>query len=443
MGSIGSLIGVSGGAGGTGFQGPQGANVINAADMGDVQRNDLAQRKLLSALKNQHGLANQTDVYNQGQGLANQFAGANGIGAQIAAMGGMQNIANGQGPNPAQAMLNQATGQNVANQAALMAGQRGAGSNIGLMARQAAQQGGALQQQAVGQGATMQANQQIAALQGLGAMGQGLTAQQQAQQVQQSGLATQMAQNRIGQTNAMAQNTLNSINAQNQANTGMQGNINQANAGMAGTRMQGQADMLGGLMNSASSAATMMAAGGGEVPHMADGGQTPQGPMSSFGQFLSGWGLQGVSPNSGVGVPDIGYNPGPGNATLRKGSDLSGMGSPAGNPNPGVDRGFAQLPAEGPVEEGAATPGQMGGMLPAMGPAAPGAHGGLANAGGHVAAKAPGQKAEQAGDSYANDKVPAMLSEGEIVIPRSVLQSGDPIKGAADFVAQVLAKRGK
>jgi hypothetical protein len=69
------------------------------------------------------------------------------------------------------------------------------------------------------------------------------------------------------------------------------------------------------------------------------------------------------------------------------------------------------------------------------------AKGGLAKGGGHVAAKKPSQKAEKGGNSYSNDKIPAMLSEGEIVLPRSVTQSKDPTAAAAKFVSQVLAKR--
>jgi hypothetical protein len=67
-------------------------------------------------------------------------------------------------------MLSQATGANTANQAALMAGQRGSGANAGLMARQAAQQGAANQQNSAGQAATMQANQSLNALNSMGSL---------------------------------------------------------------------------------------------------------------------------------------------------------------------------------------------------------------------------------------------------------------------------------
>jgi hypothetical protein len=71
------------------------------------------------------------------------------------------------------------------------------------------------------------------------------------------------------------------------------------------------------------------------------------------------------------------------------------------------------------------------------------AKGGLAKGGGPVDAKKPSQKPVKAGNSYDNDKVPAMLSAGEIVIPRSVTMGKDPVRGAADFVSKVIAKRGR
>ncbi len=71
------------------------------------------------------------------------------------------------------------------------------------------------------------------------------------------------------------------------------------------------------------------------------------------------------------------------------------------------------------------------------------AGGGLANKGGHVKPKNPAQKAVKKGDSYDNDKIPAKLSAGENVLPRSVTMGQDPVKASADFVAKVLAKRGK
>lgn len=85
---------------------------------------------------------------------------------QLAQM--LQAQASGQGPNLANQNLQNFTGQNVANQAALMAGQRGASTNPALIARQIAQQGAGIQQQAAGQAASNVLAQQLAAQQQLG-----------------------------------------------------------------------------------------------------------------------------------------------------------------------------------------------------------------------------------------------------------------------------------
>jgi hypothetical protein len=182
-------------------------------------------------------------------------------------------------------MLNQATGTNVANQAALMAGQRGASGNVGLMARQAAQQGANLQQQAVGQGATMQAQQSLNAI---GAAGN---------------LANQQASQQIGQTNANTQaqqseqsNLLNSIAGQNQANVGMQSNINTANAGLANTTMQGQQGLLGGLLNSAGPAGSTAFSSLGSK---AEGGEVSSGPNSMFCKHLASGGSTDIKVSPG------------------------------------------------------------------------------------------------------------------------------------------------
>jgi len=219
MGAIAASLGINGQ--GAGFQ-AQGAPT--AVQQAQAQANT------------QQGL----DQYNQFlQGLA----ASNGTGNQQSAYNQLQGVANGTGPNPAQAMLSQATGQNVANQAALAAGQRGAGSNAGLIARQAAQTGGALQQQAAGQGATMQANQSLGALGQLGSVaGQQVAEQQGALQgVNQSALQ--------GQSNLI----------------GAQSNVNSANAGVQSAALSQNATgsaMLGGAANSLSSIAGLFAGGG-------------------------------------------------------------------------------------------------------------------------------------------------------------------------------------
>lgn len=529
---LGSMTGSAGGIGGTGIEGPQSADIGQGTTVGDVTNaqnnaaNSLAsQQALLAALKGQNGINQQNAVASQQQNLANQLAenngagnqgaamnqqqalnaqlsGANGVGTQNAAISGLggiagrqqglegqyQNIANGTGPNPAMAQLNQTTGQNVANQAALMAGQRGASSNVGLLARQAAQQGAATQQQAVGQGATMEANQRLNALQGLsnaqqaqvgtqqaiGGLGttqagmqqagigaQGNLAAQElaAQQAQQQAIANQanvVTGQQIGATTANSQAQLanqqamqNALQGINSNNVAMQGNINSANAGFANTKMQGQQGFIGGLMNGIGGAAGLpglgggptKAAGGGEVVKMQEGGDVPQpqpvgeaaaapqsGPQSSFGKFLQGW-ASGVSPTGNAGVsPITGSNAGAAALDTGTSNMVKGIASRVG--------GAAEPPASpAPAGPGSSPMGNSGELMKALG--------GLASTGGHVAAKAPSEKAVKKGNSYDNDKIDAKLSEGEIVLPRSVTMSDDPIKSSTEFVRKVLAKRGK
>jgi len=175
-----------------------------------------------------------TGAYNQQQAMANALAGqgAQGMGSQSALTQALMQQMQGGGPNPAQAALANATGANIASQAALMAGQRGASANAGLMARQAAQQGAGIQQQAAGQGALMQAQQQLAAQNAL----------------------QNLAQTQVGQQAAGLQN-LNQFALQNQGqNMQMMANQNAANQAMQQAGMKQGGGLIGGLLNAAGGA---------------------------------------------------------------------------------------------------------------------------------------------------------------------------------------------
>lgn len=510
-GPLGGLIGSAGGMNGTGISGPEGAPIQQGVDLGQVggayqgaQQGLAQQQDLLNALKGQNGIGNQSDVFKQGQQIAQQQADANGIGKQNAVFGSLsdiknqqagtaqqyQNIANGTGPNPAQAALNNATGQNVANQAALMASQRGAGANVGLLARQAAQQGAATQQQAVGQGAQMQAQQQIAGLQGLAgqqaAMGQtavnaGNLATQQAaaQQAQQQALAGQAATQvgqQIGATTGLSQGQqseqgqlLGGINAQNSAAVGSQNSVNAANAGMANTVTTGQQGVIGGAFNGLG--AVIGKAQGGVVHHMAVGGQLapvspePAGPISSFGKFLSGW----ASPQneSATSMGTMGAQTQGGNALNKGASNLvSGIvkgikgkplaaqsGVPMAGPDVMGSMMDTALAAQGGVAQNNGVPAMVSEgevIVPpqiAQSNNAPSKSAAFVRqakeSGGTVQASSPDQKAIKKGNSYDNDKIPKTIPEGSIVIPRAVMQSKNPERSAHDFVSKVLAKRGR
>jgi hypothetical protein len=340
MGAIGGILGLGGGASGSGFAAPAAANLqwpTNIQQIGSgytqTQNSLQQQQQLLDALRGVNGIQNQQGVFNQMQGTAGQF----------------QNLANGVGPNPAQAALAQNTAANVGQTGALMAGQRGSSANVGQIARQAGQQGAAIQQQGAGQAATLGAQQQIMGLQGL-----------QQQQQNLANVSGQQVTGQVNQTNALNQanqnqynSLLNAMAGFNNAQVGMQSNINTTNAGLAGQKMGQQGDFLGGVSNAVGALGDMLFASGGEATYSG---------QSDFGKFVTGMGM---------------------------------------------------------------------------------AKGGDARSGGVVKANSPDQKAVKGGNSYSNDKIPAVLSEGEVVLPRSVTQSRNPVEAAARFVEAVMRKKGK
>lgn len=394
----------------------------------------------------------------QQQALAKALAAQGGIGNQSAVYNQFGQIASGQGPNPAAAMLAQQTGQNVANQAALMAGQRGAGANAGLLARQAAQQGAATQQQAVGQGATMQANQ---ALNALG---------------QQANIAGQQVGNQMGQQQALtnaAQNQqaqiIGAINAENQANIQNFSQMNQSNAEIAKGNQAGQQGILGGVVSGVGSALGL--AYGGSVPHYDTGGSVKPGAFSSFGQALSGgapsnpWQTTGNAIGSAInsGVKSLfsrNANPIANQAMQNAKSQSTLLG---GNPVPAPSLGVT------PQKPNPNAP-NLGGSNLQFSNQGPSLMAGLAKGGKVPAMVSPGEKyispkelekvakhekpaieagqtiegkAKVPGDSLKNDTVPKTLEEGGVVIPRSVMQSKRPGKEAQKFVEALLAKQGK
>lgn len=446
MGAIGGLMGMAGGVNGTGFQSPSAAPITPGATPEQLStayqgsQNSLAsQQALLQALQSQGGLANQSQVYGQ-----------------------LQGVANGTGPNPAQAMLNQQTAQNVQNQAAMMAGQRGAGANVGLMARQAAQNGAQTQQNAIGQGASMQAQQQLAGINAAGTM------------------ANTMAGNQIGATSANTQaqqneqGILQGANSQaNNAAVSMQGNMNSVNGQLTNTQMQGQQGMIGGAMQGIGSMLTAPKfAQGGVVQKFADGGPSlgvdygqaqapgpslgvnygqaaPQqpfnlgvsgwsdpvpvtsGPQSSAGQFLS---PQKTDPGSAsAAVPSFGGDDAGAQALQQGMAGLSGFaGNSAQN---GVSSGKDILGSMG------GSGGGGGGGLMALAALSQGGNvGSKLKSGGSVPGKAPVQ-----GNSPKNDIVKADLSPGEGVLDRETMQDQGPVGHTARLLMTIVnaKKKGK
>lgn len=449
MGGIGSAVSsLFGGGGNNAGYTADAANITNPLQAGQLtesydQTKDAmaAQQHLASQLAAQNGLQNQSDVFGQQQQLANA----------------LQMQAQGQGPNPAQQALANSTGQNISQQAALMAGQRGAGANSGLIARQAAQTGAGIQQQAVGQGALMQAQQQLAAQQQLGAQQQamqGVAGNQVANQMAGQGAVGNMA---LGNQ----QNVLGSANAFNNALVASKGNQVSANAAMAQTNANNTAGAIGGLFNGGASAVGKMLYKGGRVeidPHLtglaaiyhhgyAMGGSVDPGYISTT---VSNEPIQNKS-QVNLKAPVSSSNKPTGQTTTGGAADASESG-PA-DLMTAYNGGMAQNPKLAAVASQDRFPNNPlydSHKIPAM--LSPGekyippqqaekvAEGKASLS--KVGEKVPG-KAEVKGDSLKNDKVPANLDEGGIVIPRSVMESEDPVKEGTKFLVEALQKHGK
>lgn len=349
-----------------------GEQLSQAAD--NTQSGLNQQQAFVDALKAQGGIQNQSNVYNQ-----------------------FQDIAAGKGPNPAQAALNQATGANVANQAALMAGQRGTAANTGMLARQAAMQGGNIQQQAAGQGATMQAQQSLSALGAAGNIA-GQQVQNQAGALQNY---NQFAQNNQGQL-------LNARTQYNNQITGAQSDVNKGN--LAQQQMNNQQQ--GAVMNAGGSLLAMQAKGWGKDGMDVSG-------MSGANTTQGGGKTAMPTPQAPQQLP----------ASNSQGTVASAEGGEIEKPSGSMaSRHFAQVKRA--FAAGGQVPKAALDMKPVTGPE-------LAAKGALV----PG-KAKHAGDNYSNDVVPARLSPGEIVLPLSVTKSEDPVAAAARFVAAIMAKKG-
>jgi hypothetical protein len=183
---------------------------------------------------------NSNNALNAQVGLTNTLTpqAQTGVNAQNQILGQELGIASGTGPNPALAQLAQTTGQNVNQEAALLAGQRGAGANPGLAARNIATAGTQAEQQAAGEGATLAAQQEIAAqnnaanLAGteIGQTQNATTALNTGQQNEQNIL--QGANSNYNNTAAGMQSNINSVNAQN--NRGILGGITSGLSSLTG-----------------------------------------------------------------------------------------------------------------------------------------------------------------------------------------------------------------
>lgn len=406
-------------------------------------QNTIAQQQALaSALANAGGIGNQQQSYNQLGNIGNQYS----------------QIAQGQGPNPAQALLSQQTGQNVANQAALQASQRGASNNPALLARQAAQAGAGIQQNQVGQAATLQSQQQLGALgaqAGIAGQQAGIAGQQIGNQLAAQNSLTSAQQQQSGQL-------IGSNTALNQANLGNIEQQNTNNVKIANTNAQGQQNLLGNVLGAAGAA---LQAHGGEIVKNYDAGgdvtQSSTGPSSAFGKYITNFN----SPQQQQPIEQAGQSQNalasPWGSSIGKGLKNILTPSATTKATPGINNlnDFNTSQGAGPStaavgEEGLANVTSAfakGGKVPAM--LSPGEK--VLGPKEAQKAKAGNKNPMQMGrvikgtprvggsiDTEANDTIPQNLSEGSIVLPRSVTQSRNPGMAAKRFV-EALNKKNK
>lgn len=379
------------------------------------------------------GMSRLGDTYLQQQQLAGQAGQA--LGAQQGLYGQQQGLADallaqsrGQGPNPAQAQFQQNVDQNIAQQAGAIASQRGI--NPALAGRMAAQQGGMMNQQAAGQSAVLQAQQQLGAQQALGA-------QQQA-----------MGQNLLGQ-NATFANQGNLYNAA--ANTA--GNMGQLGAGLYGTAAGAMNAQNANAINSSLGIQGINAGVAQQNAALGAQGQTLLANVAAQNADLAGQGrgltAQAAAQNAALRQANSEQRGGVAaqNATLGQAhqEQLGGVASQ----NAAIGAQGEAIKAGVASENTKAKSGMFGGLIQGIGAIAAAAHGGeipdsealnlartLLSEGGNV----PG-KAKVAGDHEANDVIPTVLSPKEIVLPRSVAMADDAPAKAAEFVARLKGQK--
>jgi len=348
-------------------------------------------QNVLPSIAGQEGIA--SDVYGQQQGLAQRLLAES----------------QGQGPNPAQARLNNETGNNIAETQALMASVRGGNSNPGLTALNAGRQGAATRQQAVGQAAQLQAEQELGA------------------QNELAGLYGNEAQNAL-----TAQSILQGAQAaQNSALTTGQLGAEETNAQIAGANANNAASTSGGILSAAGSLLSMMNKGG-KVQRFDTGGMATYAVPVDPREVLN-FGTTTGSDVLGKSIGSLGKD------LKKSSSSITSGASPVGGT--GGTMGEAGGLAGDSPDMGSA----MGGMtdvLSDVGMAAMfAARGGMVPTDFRSGGEVPG-RAKVKGDNPKNDTVPAMLSPGEEVLPRSVTMAPDAPERAKRFVQALMDKDG-
>lgn len=159
----------------------------------------------------------------------------------------------------------------------------------------------------------------------------------------------------------------------------------------------------GGLLNGIGGVVSSLFAKGGMVRKMADGGN--------------------------ISAPNV---PNFSNAS-QESSSQGGGSSSSGGPTSGVGQILSGILGGSGAAGGGAGAGSLADAAPAASL--------LAAKGGKVSAPNAKEKARVKDDSLKNDKIPALLSEGEIVIPRHISEHPQAAQKAAAFVQAVINKR--
>jgi hypothetical protein len=202
----------------------------------------------------------------------------------------------GGGPNLGQALLNQNTGQNIEQAAALAAGTRGAGTNAGLIASNSARQAANTQQNAINQASVLRQQQQLTAQQQLANLA--------GSQVNQGGTAIGLQnQAQLGE-----QGILQGANtALNNANVTQQSNINNVNADVASGNANRATQNAKGLGNSLSKGI------GKAIPilggFLAEGGVVPDHLHKMASMYAHGGRTYGMKSGGQVpGTPKVNHD---------------------------------------------------------------------------------------------------------------------------------------
>lgn len=385
----------------------------------------------------------------QGQNFTGELSNAQGNFNQ--AFGNESNLATalqgemtGAGPNPAMLEAQQMNENAIKSNAGTVASMKGI--SPALAQRMAAQNAATMQQGAANQGAITQANQQLAVQNALG------------------NLYGSQANQSMGQQSTLQ----NALAAYNNANVGMQSNLNNTNQATSAQNAATNAGLIGGAMQGVSG--LMSLSKGGVVPNQkpAVKGYDMGGPVTPA-PAMGNWGFNDMAPvdndavmgmtsqyiNAGGKALDQGLSSVGENLSLSKLMGSGGGGEQDGQQMAGGAGDAGGITGGGMMSPGAEMGGGEGGGLALLALASKGGeindhmthmakiyhpnfkgNAKLKSAGGKV----PGQ-AKVKGDSSKNDTVPTMLSPGEIVLPRSVTQSKDPVKAAADFVAEKLREK--